>query len=301
MANPESNTSNANYFLEGGQAISCRQFISKAGSMPILSLLTRPELESLYELVKLYDIPAETPVIKQGRIEYSVFILLSGTAAAVFTEKQNNKIYLAKFKSGDIFGERAFFADGIRNASIYTTTRSKLLEMKTYVLKDLTDKHPQIYDILFAKFEEQEQDFNAKVKKYLKQLRQGPRSILEGKAKFQLAGLKARNKDPQFGILKNLAMDGCKIEMDGKQFMNFQSDILGREIPVIIKLPENSDSISAVGKVAWYEQAYGEDVFGYRFNLGLEFVKLLKDSRVVLARNLEQPDIFMKKRVAKIK
>ena len=287
MANPVRKKSESNLFPIEKQSISRGQFISKAKLVPILRYLTRPELKILYDRVKFFNVPAETLVIKQGQVENSVFVLLEGNAAVVYSTKGNKTIYLSKFKSGDIFGERAFFSEGSRNASIYTTTRSKLLKIKTSDLKEFSDNHPQMIDLLLSKFEQREQAHIKNVKKYVKELRQEERSEVEGEARFQLAGIKAKKKKAQFGLLKDLSNTGCKIEIDGNQFIKHESTILGRKIPVVIKLQEKFGSFTALGKVVWYERAQGEDIFGYRFNLGLSFITLLKEGGMTLAKALK--------------
>ncbi len=295
MANPASKKSDSNPFPIEKRAISRGQFMSKARFVPILRYLTNPELEIFYDRVKFYSVPAETLIIKQGHIGKSVYILLEGNAAVVYSKKENKTIYLSKFKSGDFFGERALFSDGTRNASIYTTTRSKLLKINTSDLKEFIDKHPQMFDVLFAKFEQRVQALKENVIKYFVQLREEERKVIEGEAKFQLAGIKAKNMKAQFGLLKNLSYTGCEIEMDGNQFMKFKTSVLETYIPIVINLQEKFGSFTALGKVVWYEQAQEDDIFGYRFNIGLSFIKLLKDGGIILANALKQSNILTQK------
>lgn len=284
MANAKKSKSNVIPFPSRNQSVFYKQYIKKADSIPMFKLMDRSDLEYIFEHSKFHDLPAGTLIIKQGAIGKSLFILLSGNAAALRKKKNNTQIYLDKYKQGDIFGERAFFGDSIRNCSIYSTTRLKLLETKNSELKKLTDRCPQIHDFLFSIFEEYKEKYGVMLKNYFNQLRSEDRKPFEGKVRFKFAGHK--DKKNQFGFLKNLSSGGCKIEIDGHQIINEITSLLGKLILIIIRLQGGKGTIFAIAKVAWYEQASGMDVFGYRFNIGMTFVKLLKNSRSVLSRTL---------------
>lgn len=269
-------------FEDESRVVTFRQLNYHSRSLQIINLLRYRDIERLYKKVKFHDMPAETLVVKQGSTTNSVYILFSGNAAAHYSDKYNNRLYLAKFKRGDFFGEAAFFTEGTRTATIHTTTRSKVIEIEAPVLKDLMDRYPKIYDLMYTSFKERRAGLKAKVMESLKRLRKRKRVEIEGEAKFQLAGIGVKKQSAQFGLLQNLSHGGCKIEMDGDQFEAFKKNIVGRKVPVSITLAGSKETVSAIGQVSWYEQATGLEIFGYRIYFGMRFIKINNESLDVL-------------------
>lgn len=262
----------------------CRKYIEEINSIKMLSLLDGPDLEDVFAASKVTELPAETSIVEQGDRGDSVIVLLAGNAAAIYTDKYGNQRYLTKFKKGDFFGEKGFFRDGIRNASIYTVTPATIIELKADLLKKLTKRYPKIYDLIYSSMEEREKNFNLRVVNYLKLVKERDlRKNVEGEVKFQLAGLDVRESEPHFGFVKDFSNGGCLVEMDGNAFMKHQSDVIGRKIPLAIKLEKVRGVISAVGKICWYGQASGMDVMGYRVCFGVQFIKLFGDSQKLVA------------------
>lgn len=266
------------------RVIPSKEFFLKAKSTPLFKSLDQKTLEFIFEHAEFYEMPTDMEAIKQGAVGASVFVLLSGTAAAEYIDKNKNKRYLAKFRPGNFFGEGAFFADGIRGASIKITTPSRLVELKVPLLKELIEKYPIVYETLYQTHLERVLDLKTKIKKSLEMLRTDPRIIISGDAKFQLGGVAGKNKKIQFGLIKNVSGSGCKIEMEGNIFKQYQTELLGREIPLKIKLPGENETIDAIGKVVWHEQASGMDVFGYRYNFGIRFIKIMGKGKVLLSK-----------------
>jgi len=260
------------------------EYRDKIPATPLLRAMKRSNVLELFSRSELLKLRSEETVIDQGAPGDSIYILLSGSAAAYFTDRFGNKRYLARFRPGDFFGERGFFRDGIRSASVQTVTPAVLLSVPGAVMRDLIKHDVSAYDILYRKFEEREEDFRLKVATVKKARSRSKRKKVEGQVKFHLGGLGATEQKPDFGFLKDISWEGCKIEMDGNHFMRHQADIVGKPIPVSIKLTGATNTISAIGKVSWYEQAHDMDIFGYRVNFGMEFIKLLGDSAEVMKK-----------------
>ncbi|MFQ5431816.1 MAG: cyclic nucleotide-binding domain-containing protein [Nitrospinota bacterium] len=258
---------------------SLRKYLDDIKSIKALSLLDSSDLEYVFATSKVTEMPAETSIVEQGDIGDSVIVLLAGNAAAIYTDKYGNQRYLTKFKKGDFFGERGFFREAIRNASIYTVTPATIIELKADLLKKLMRRYPKLYDLIYSRMEDREKNFRLRVVNYLKLVKEREmRKNVEGEVKFQLAGLDVKDSEPHFGFIKDFSSSGCLIEMDGNAFLKHQSDIIGRRIPLAIKLEKVRGIISAVGKVCWYGQASGMDVMGYRVFFGVQFIKLFGDS-----------------------
>jgi hypothetical protein len=261
-----------------------RKYLDKIDAIQVLNLLDRADAEEVLARSKLYDLPADATIVEQGDRGDALIILLAGNAAAHYTDKYGNKRYLSKFKAGDFFGERGFFRDGIRNASIYTATSSTLMEVSSDVLKELINRYPKVYDLIYNKLEEREKNFRLKVVSYLKLVKdREKRDRVEGEAKFHLAGIDVKDAESHFGFVKDFSPSGCLVEIDGNQFMKYQSNIVGKLIPLAVKLDGVSGVVSAVGRVCWYEQASGIDVMGYRVCFGVQFIKLFGDSEKLIA------------------
>lgn len=273
-----------------------QKYLDQIDSIEILKLLEPVDLEKVFETAPIFDLPPDASIVEQGDPGDSLMILLAGNAAAHYTDKYGNKRYLTKFKTGDFFGERGYFRDGIRNATIFTITASTILELSADSLKKLIGRYPEIYDLVYEKLEERERSFKLRVVNSLKLLKDREvRDHAEGEAKFQLAGLKAKEEEPHFGFVRDFSASGCLIEMDGDQFMKYQSHITNKLIPIAIRLDETEGLVSAVGKVCWYEQATGMDVMGYRVNFGVHFIKLFGDSEKLIAGLKLQSKVFSRK------
>ncbi len=260
------------------RVISFNELLAKVRYIPFLRSLKRTDIEYIYENAEFYEMPSQTTIIKQSEAGASVFLLFSGRAAAERNDKNNVKRYLAKFKEGEFFGEGAFFRDGIRSASIILTTRSKLIEFKTPLLKKLLNKYSDLYELLYKTYVERSLDLKSQIQKSIEMLRKDPRITIDGDVKFQIGGKSGTNKKVDFGFLKDLSMGGCRIETDGAIFRDQSGGFIGRKIPVKINLSGDRGTIEAIGKIAWCEQASGIDVFGYRYYFGINFVKLSKTS-----------------------
>ena len=261
-----------------------QKYIDDIEPIKVLNLLDSAELENVFAASKVTDLPAETSIVEQGDSGDSIIILLTGNAAAIYTDKYGNQRYLTKFKKGDFFGERGFFRDGVRNASIYTVTPTTIIELSSDLLKKLTRRYPKIYDLIYSRMEEREKNYRLRVVNYLKLVKEREfRKNIEGEVKFQLAGLDVKDSEPHFGFIKDFSSSGCLVEMDGNAFTKLQSDVIGRRIPLAIKIEKVRGIISAVGKICWYEQASGMDVVGYRVSLGIEFLKLFGESQKLVA------------------
>jgi CRP-like cAMP-binding protein len=263
-----------------------KNLIDKLPSFSLFKSLKFDDIHELFTAATIHYVPPETLIIGHGEYGRSVFIILEGNAA-VEHETDGSRLYLAKFKRGDFFGEAAFFTDGFRNASIHATAPSIILELEPDILKDLIKKYPEIYNILFDHYKRRSEDLKHKVNKFLKPLRERLRYDNEGEVTFQLKDREDKKGQILFGILLDLSDTGCKIEMDGNQFLSHRERLIGEEMPITLKL-KGDITITAIGKVVWFEKATGMDIFGYHIYLGIKFSTLNRGGRDAITRILKK-------------
>ncbi len=258
------------------------EFRDISASMEILEFLSVKDLRDIYDSVPVAEYSTDEAILNEGEYGNSLFVILSGKAAAHTNDSDGNRRYLAKFKKGVIFGESAYFTDGIRNASISATADSMLIEIGVDYLEVILKKNRDLYEFLYGRYEEKAETFDEMLNEISPHLMRDSLPDIDGEAKFHLEDGKVSGVEAQFGILKNLSMEGCKVEMDGDIFLEHQKGILAREVPINLKARGMDSPVLAIGKVAWFRQATGIEVFGYRYKFGLTFEKFLKGGEDVL-------------------
>jgi len=264
-----------------------KRVFRKASTLPILKILPRERLSTLFCFAKVTQVPKGTVVIQQGEEGSSIFILLSGAAAVYYEDPHKQCLNLAEFEEGDFFGEAAFFSGGTRNASINTTADAILLELEAGQVRMLMEEYPVIYAILFSRYEDRYFDLKSQVQKFLMPIRNYPRRRMEGEARFNLGGMPEKG-GRQAGMLVNISPGGCKVELEKADFVPFQQNIVGRDIPLSITLTDETGNLAAVGKVVWFEHATDLTRGEVKVRFGVKFIRLLGDSERILSSVLNR-------------
>jgi len=269
------------------EGITLEQFTEKAKKMELLKFLTSPDLKHIYNNVGLTEYPTDEHIIMRWEKGDSVFILFSGTAAQYLIDDKGSPKYSAKYKHGDMFGEEAYLSKASRKNSVVTTSPSTAIKLKVSYLKVVAGTNRELHDFLTDSATSVDATDNEVTPNASGYPARNIRPDVEGEAKFHLEGTKVSGMEAQFGIVQNLSTDGCRVDMDGDMFLEYEKGLQGRKVPMNIKVEGMEKPVLAVGRVAWYKQAEGFDVCGFRYHFGLNFIKFLGGSGEVLKKFYE--------------
>jgi CRP/FNR family transcriptional regulator, cyclic AMP receptor protein len=96
----------------------------RLANVPVFAGLTEDERASVASWLVAEDHPRGTRLTHEGRTDYAFFVLDEGT---VRVERDGRTI--ATLEPGAVFGEMAFFGDGVRNADVVAETAVRIMWM----------------------------------------------------------------------------------------------------------------------------------------------------------------------------
>ena len=106
------------------------------------SNFTKGQVKAILDAANVIKVPKETAVVKEGEIDDSFFIILSGQASVRKNDKQ-----IALIGRGECFGEMAYLSGESRTATVIADTDCILMKISAMLL----DKAPQEIQLLFLK------------------------------------------------------------------------------------------------------------------------------------------------------
>ena len=86
-------------------------------------------------IIERHFFPKGTVVLKEGEAPDKAYLILSGRVA-IFTEKGDKRLDIAKLDAGEVFGEMALFSKSPRSASVEALDDSNLLVLTRPVLME---------------------------------------------------------------------------------------------------------------------------------------------------------------------
>ena len=114
----------------------------KWSTIPLFKGLDSKEISEVIRAGKILKLKADEYVFRAGDEGNEMYVIISGS---IRVEKVvgGSKQIVAKFKSGQIFGEIAFVANILRTADIIAEVESEVLEISGVFLQELIEKLPQ--------------------------------------------------------------------------------------------------------------------------------------------------------------
>jgi CRP-like cAMP-binding protein len=107
-----------------------------------IALLDDLEPEELAKIAPWFEVQDASPGVNltgEGASGYSFFILSDGTASVTVDGVEVNTL-----GPGDFFGELAILGDGVRTATVTTTSPSRLLVLFGTEFRQLQQEHPDL-------------------------------------------------------------------------------------------------------------------------------------------------------------
>ncbi|HWR59633.1 MAG TPA: cyclic nucleotide-binding domain-containing protein [Thermodesulfovibrionales bacterium] len=131
--------------------------------MGFLSYFTGDEIEEILDRAEMKRFPDGKPVVREGDIGDSVYIIRKGSAAVVglFFGKMRLIDILSE---GDLFGEMAFLTGRTRTASVIARGELEVYEINKPLLEELVEKRPQILSQLSEIYIKRVRDTIRKIK-----------------------------------------------------------------------------------------------------------------------------------------
>jgi voltage-gated potassium channel len=94
------------------------------------------------EIAHWFEIHETSPGVKltgEGAAGYSFYVISDGTASVTIDDTEVNAL-----GPGDFFGELAILGDGVRTATVTTTSASRLLSLFGTEFRRLQQEHPEL-------------------------------------------------------------------------------------------------------------------------------------------------------------
>jgi serine/threonine protein kinase len=111
-------------------------------NIQFFSSFTKPQVKAILDAANVIKVPKETSVVREGEIDDSFFIILSGQASVRKNDRQ-----IAVIGRGECFGEMAYLSGESRSATVIADTDCILMKISAMLL----DKAPQEIQLLFLK------------------------------------------------------------------------------------------------------------------------------------------------------
>jgi CRP-like cAMP-binding protein len=93
--------------------------------------------------------PANTTIIYRGDPGYSMFMILSGSAAATLINEDGVEYTLSIMHEGDLFGEIALLTGEPRTANVKAVTDVQVIEINQDLFQELRNRYPELNSAFF--------------------------------------------------------------------------------------------------------------------------------------------------------
>jgi CRP-like cAMP-binding protein len=122
---------------------------SELHSVPMFESMTSEERRAIAPHADEIDAPEGTELVRQGEFAYEFFVIREGTA-----EVMRDGQHVADLGSGDFLGEMGIVGNVVRNATVVTTSPSRVIVMTEQALRSMTRTNPAVADRITAAVEE---------------------------------------------------------------------------------------------------------------------------------------------------
>ena len=113
--------------------------VDELASVPLFSSLDQERLSAVMEWFHEQNADEGVRLVGEGAPGYTFFVLVEGAATVSIAGET-----LATLGPGDFFGEMAILGDGRRNATVTSTTPTRLLVMFGTEFRRLEAEYPEI-------------------------------------------------------------------------------------------------------------------------------------------------------------
>jgi CRP-like cAMP-binding protein len=120
--------------LGRGRAATQADFDQLAAHLHALAALSREERRSLVGQARVYEVPAETVIMRHGEVGDAAFFMLAGRAVAG-REAYGSYRALSVLRAGDFFGEIGALTGAPRTATVMAQEPAQVLQLSAQTLR----------------------------------------------------------------------------------------------------------------------------------------------------------------------
>jgi CRP/FNR family cyclic AMP-dependent transcriptional regulator len=118
-------------------------------SIALFESLPRDARRLIAQHADQIDVPEGTELVRQGEFAYEFFVIEEGSAEVLRDGKQ-----IAELGPGDFLGEMGIVGKVVRNATVVTTSQSKVIVMTAQAFRSLARSSPDVASRISAAVEE---------------------------------------------------------------------------------------------------------------------------------------------------
>ena len=122
--------------------------ITALKQMPLFTKLSVSELRGIQDNSILKNLSANEPVLQQGNVRRSLFVILEGSVNIMGKDKEQRDTFLATLEAGASFGEFALFGRVDTNLSVIAAQTSSILEIPRDIVLKLAKNRPYVTETL---------------------------------------------------------------------------------------------------------------------------------------------------------
>jgi cAMP-dependent protein kinase regulator len=122
--------------------------------IPLFSDLKKEELSRVMERIQARRFSRGKAICREGEPGNSLYIISHGKVAVSRQQPGRGKIVLNELKSGDFFGEFAYFANARRQATVEAVEDTEVLEITKEELQRVVQEFPSVSKVLFKFYKE---------------------------------------------------------------------------------------------------------------------------------------------------
>jgi CRP-like cAMP-binding protein len=122
---------------------------SELQSIPLFESLARDERRLIAQHADEIDVAQGTELVRQGEFAYEFFVIENGGA-----EVLRDGEHIADLAAGDFLGEMGIVSKAVRNATVTTTTDSKVIVMTEQAFRSVSRSNPDVASRIQAAVEE---------------------------------------------------------------------------------------------------------------------------------------------------
>jgi len=123
-------------------------------AIPLFSDLKKEELSRVMEKIQAKRFARGKAICREGDPGNSLYIVSHGRVAISRQQPGKGRIVLNELKSGDFFGEFAYFANARRQATVEALEDTEVLEMTKEELQRVIQEFPPVSKVLFKFYKE---------------------------------------------------------------------------------------------------------------------------------------------------
>ncbi len=122
---------------------------SQLRTVPLFESLSSEERRAIAGLADEIDVPEGHQLVRQGDFAYEFFVIEEGSA-----EVLRDGEHVADLGPGDFLGEMGIVSKAVRNATVVTTSPTRVIVMTEQAMRSMARTYPAVADRIKAAVED---------------------------------------------------------------------------------------------------------------------------------------------------